>query len=284
MTIIEAIVLGIVQGLTEFLPVSSSAHLIIVPWLLGWESPGLAFDAALHLGTLGAVLIYFWRDILAMIVTLPRALRHPREVLRSRDRRDTMPRLSLLIAVGTIPGLIAGYFGQGVIDEAYHQPGGPPDRIIVAIAMALAGLALFMLVAERLAKHTRVLSDMRLPDGLAIGISQAAALIPGVSRSGATITTGLFRDLTREDAARFSFLLGVPIIAAAGLKGVYDTLSAGLPQDQVVIFIVGILTSGVAGLIAISALLRYVQRSTFRIFIVYRLALALVLVLLTLVK
>jgi undecaprenyl-diphosphatase len=195
-----------------------------------------------------------------------------------------MPRLSLLIAIGTIPGLIVGYFGQDVIDAAYHQPGGPPDRIIVAIAMALAGLALFMLVGERLASHTRVLSDMRLPDGLAIGFSQVAALIPGVSRSGATITTGLFRDLTREDAARFSFLLGVPIIAAAGLKGVYDTFSAGLPQDQLVIFIVGILTSGVAGLIAISALLRYVQRSTFRVFIVYRLVLAVVLVLLTLVK
>lgn len=284
MTIIEAIVLGIVQGLTEFLPVSSSAHLIIVPWLLGWESPGLAFDAALHLGTLGAVLIYFWRDILAMLVTLPRALRRPGQVLKSRDPRDTMPRLSLLIAAGTIPGVIVGYLGEDVIDAAYHQPGGPPDRIIVAIAMALAGLALFMLVAERLARHTRVLSDMRLPDGLSIGLAQAAALIPGVSRSGATITAGLFRDLTREDAARFSFLLGVPIIAAAGLKGVYDTFSAGLPQDQVVIFIIGIVTSGVAGLVAISALLRYVQRSTFRIFIVYRLVLAVVLVLLAAVK
>jgi undecaprenyl-diphosphatase len=283
-TIIEAVVLGIVQGLTEFLPVSSSAHLIIVPWLLGWESPGLAFDAALHLGTLGAVLIYFWRDILAMLVTLPRALRHPRHVLTSRDPRDSMPRLSLLIALGTIPGLVVGYLGQGVIDSAYHQPGGPPDRIIVAIAMALGGLALFMLVADRLARHTRVLSDMRLPDGLAIGLSQTAALIPGVSRSGATITTGLFRDLTREDAARFSFLLGVPIIALAGVKGVYDTVSAGLPQDQLVIFIIGILTSGVAGLFAISALLRYVQRASFTVFIVYRLALAAVLVLLTFVK
>jgi undecaprenyl-diphosphatase len=283
-TIIEAIVLGIVQGLTEFLPVSSSAHLIIVPWLLGWESPGLAFDAALHLGTLGAVLIYFWRDLLAMLVTLPRALRHPRQVLTSRDSRDTMPRLTLLIVAGTIPGLIAGYFGQNVIDEAYYQPGGPSDRIIVAIAMALAGLALFMLVAERLARHTRVLSDMRLRDGLAIGLSQAAALIPGVSRSGATITTGLFRDLTREDAARFSFLLGVPIIAAAGLNGVYHTFRTGLPQDQTLIFIVGILTSGLAGLAAISALLRYVRHSSFRVFIIYRLALAVVLVMLTLVK
>lgn len=129
MTILEAIVLGIVQGLTEFLPVSSSAHLIIVPWLLGWESPGLAFDAALHLGTLGAVLIYFWRDILAMLVTLPRALRHPGHVLKSHDPRDVMPRLSLLIAVGTIPGLIAGYFGQGVIDAAYHQRAARPTAL-----------------------------------------------------------------------------------------------------------------------------------------------------------
>ena len=128
MTVWQAIVLGIVQGLTEFLPVSSSAHLLVVPWLLGWESPGLAFDAALHLGTLAAVLVYFWRDLLAMALSFPRAIRRPFAILGSGDPADVMPRLALLIALGTVPGLIAGVLGEGAIDgstilEAWRQTG-----------------------------------------------------------------------------------------------------------------------------------------------------------------
>ena len=126
-TVWQAIVLGIVQGLTEFLPVSSSAHLLVVPWLLGWESPGLAFDAALHLGTLAAVLVYFWRDLLAMALALPRAIRRPCAILRSDDPADVMPRLALLIALGTVPGLIAGLLGEGAIDAVYHPGGVAPD-------------------------------------------------------------------------------------------------------------------------------------------------------------
>ena len=284
MTVLQAIVLGIVQGVTEFLPVSSSAHLIIVPWLLGWPAPSLSFDAALHLGTLAAVLVYFWRDLLAMLLALPRALSRPGQVLTSSNPDDVSPRLALLIALGTIPGLIVGYLGQNWIEEAYHSESGLSDRIIVAIAMALAGLALFLLVAERVAKHERGLASLRLPDALMIGLAQAAALIPGVSRSGATITAGLFRGLTREDAARFSFLLGVPIIAAAGAKGLVDVLGSGLDTSQLIVFVIGLATSAIAGFAAISVLLRYLQRSSTMVFIIYRIALALGLVILAAVR
>ncbi|MFN8590444.1 MAG: undecaprenyl-diphosphate phosphatase [Thermomicrobiales bacterium] len=280
MTVWQAIVLGLVQGLTEFLPVSSSAHLLVVPWLLGWEEPGLAFDAALHLGTLAAVFAYFWRDLLAMLLALPRAVRNPRRVLHSSDPADLPPRLALLIALGTIPGLIAGLLGQDVIDSVYHPGGITPDQAIVAIAVALMALALLLFWAERAARHMRGLASLNIPDALAIGVAQAAALIPGVSRSGATITAGLFRGLTRADAARFSFLLGTPIIAAAGAKGLLDILTSGLSSAQLGIFAIGLITSALAGFAAIWGLLRYLQHASTMVFVVYRIALGILLLLL----
>jgi undecaprenyl-diphosphatase len=283
-TVWEAILLGIVQGLTEFLPVSSSAHLIVVPWLLGWESPGLAFDAALHLGTLAAVLAYFWRDLLAMALALPRALRHPAAVLRSADPADVTPRLALLIALGTIPGLVIGLLGQDWIEAMYHPAGATPDRVIVAVAVALIALALLLLAAERIARHVRGMDSLRVPDAVAIGFAQAAALIPGVSRSGATITAGLWRGLTRADAARFSFLLGTPIVAAAGAKGLYDTLSSGLDARQLGVFAVGLAASGLAGFAAIWGLLRYLQRASTLVFIAYRIGLGIVLLVLVILR
>jgi undecaprenyl-diphosphatase len=276
----EAVVLGVVQGLTEFLPVSSSAHLIFVPWLLGWESPGLAFDAALHLGTLAAVLVYFWRDLLAMALALPRALRQPGAVIRSDDPADVAPRLALLIALGTIPGLVVGFLGQEPIDRFFHPEGETPDTVIVAIAVALIALALLLLWAERAARHVRRMGSLKVRDAAIIGLAQAGALIPGVSRSGATITAGLFRGLTRADAARFSFLLGVPIIAAAGAKGLFDTLAAGPDPTQLGIFAAGLASSAVAGFAAIWWLLRYLQRASTVVFIVYRIVLGIVLIVL----
>jgi len=283
-TIWQAIILGIVQGLTEFLPVSSSAHLIVVPWLLGWESPGLAFDSALHLGTLTAVIVYFWRDLLAMARALPRALQHPMAMLRSDDPHDLMPRLSLLIAIGTLPGLIVGLLGAGIIEDLYHSDGIASNGVIIAVACALIVLALLLLLAERMARHVRGLHSLRVPDALIIGLAQAAALIPGVSRSGATITAGLFRGLTREDAARFSFLLGAPIIAAAGAKGLLDIVTSGLDTGQLAVFAIGLATSALAGFAAIWGLLRYLQRSSTVIFIVYRIALGLLLLVLVAVR
>jgi len=279
-TVWQAIVLGIVQGLTEFLPVSSSAHLLVVPWLLGWESPGLAFDAALHLGTLAAVLVYFWRDLLAMALAFPRAIRRPYAILRSGDSADVMPRLALLIAIGTVPGLIIGLLGEGTIDAVYHPGGVAPDAVIVAVAVASIALALLLLAAERTAQHVRGMASLTVRDGLIIGLAQTLALIPGVSRSGATITAGLFRDLTRVDAARFSFLLGVPIIAAAGAKGLIDTLTSGLDAGQLAVFAVGVAVSALAGFVAIWGLLRYLQRATTAVFIVYRIVLGIVLIVL----
>ncbi len=280
MTVWQAIVLGIVQGLTEFLPVSSSAHLLIVPWLLGWESPGLAFDAALHLGTLTAVLVYFWRDLVAMALAFPHAIRHPGAMLRSHDPADVMPRLSLLIALGTAPGLVAGLLAAETIDAVYHPDGVAPDRIIVAVAIALIALALLLLGAERAARHVRDMESLTVRDALVIGLAQAAALIPGVSRAGATITAGLFRGLTRADAARFSFLLGAPIVAAAGAKGLLDTLTSGLDASQLGVFAVGLLASALAGFAAIWGLLRYLQRASTAVFIAYRIVLGVVVIVL----
>jgi len=283
-TVWQAIVLGVVQGLTEFLPVSSSAHLLVVPWLLGWESPGLAFDAALHLGTLAAVVVYFWRDLLAMALALPRAIRRPRMILRSDDLADVMPRLALLIALGTVPGLVAGLLGEEAIDAVYHPSGVAPDAVIVAIATAMIALALLLLAAERMARHVRMMDSLKLPDALIIGLAQALALIPGVSRSGATITAGLFRGLTRVDAARFSFLLGVPIVAAAGANGLLETLTSGLGAGQLGVFAVGLVASALAGFAAIWGLLRYLQRASTVVFIVYRIVLGVVLIVVVTVR
>ncbi len=284
MTVWQAIVLGIVQGLTEFLPVSSSAHLLVVQWLLGWESPGLAFDAALHLGTLAAVIVYFWRDLTAMALAFPRAIQRPGAILLSDNPADVMPRLSLLIAIGTAPGLVAGLLGAGTIDAVYHPGGVAPDAVIVAIAVALIALALLLLWAERAARHVRGMASLTVRDAVIIGLAQAAALIPGVSRSGATITAGLFRGLTRADAARFSFLLGAPIVAAAGAKGLLDTLTSGVEGGQLGVFAIGLVASALAGFAAIWGLLRYLQRASTIVFIIYRIALGILLLVLVAIR
>ena len=290
---LQAIVLGVVQGLTEFLPVSSSAHLIIVPWLFGWETPGLAFDAAIHLGTLTAVVVYFWRDLLAMLVALPFALRHMVALLRTPDParprivhspgRDQDARLALLIGIGTVPGVVAGLAGQDAIAAFYHPESGISTGAIVMVAAALMALAGLLWVAERTAAHQRRMDHLTWRDAVTIGLAQAAALIPGVSRSGATLTAGLFQGLNRADAARFSFLLGVPIIAAAGSKGLYDAFSAGMDAEQLRVFAAGMIASALAGFAAIWWLLRYLQRATTRIFILYRLCLGIFLLSLVLV-
>ncbi len=290
MSLLQAIVLGLVQGLTEFLPISSSAHLIVVPWLLGWEEPGLAFDAALHLGTLTAVLAYFWRDIVGMLIVLPRALRHPRALLRDLDPgrgwdaaaagANADARLALLIALGTLPGLVAGIVGQGAIDAFYHPDGGVPPRVIVAIAVATILLGALLWAADRSAAHQRRLGHLTWRDAVAIGLAQATALIAGVSRSGATITAGLFQGLARADAARFSFLLGIPIIAAAGVKGLLDALQEGMGGAELRVFVAGIVVSGMSGFAAIWGLLRYLQRSNTNVFVLYRFAFGLLLLLL----
>lgn len=283
MSVIQAIVLGLIQGLTEFLPISSSAHLVVVPWLLGWESPGLAFDAALHLGTLTAVLVYFAADLIRLARALPRAAADPLGVLRGpRLGRPDDPdaRLALLIAIGTIPGGLAGLLVESTVEGVYHGDGGTSDGAIVAIAVALMVLALGLLLAEKAARHVRSMASVRLPDALVVGLAQALALIPGVSRSGATLTAGLFLGLKRADAARFSFLLGVPVVIAAGGKGLVDSLQAGFAPGELPIFLLGILVSALSGFAAIWWLLRYLQQASTLVFVAYRLGLGMLLLLL----
>jgi undecaprenyl-diphosphatase len=273
MSMLHSIVLGIVQGLTEFLPISSSGHLILVPWLFGWEEPGLSFDAALHLGSLVAVFAYFWRELLGMVLAVPTALRRPTALFRgpasSAAPRERDARLVWLLILGSIPGGIAGLLLQDRIDSFFHDV-AHQDRTVLLIAIVLATVALLLLVADRRGKQTRAIGDLGPGDAVAIGVAQMCALFPGVSRSGITLTTGLLRDIRRADAARFSFLLGTPLVTLAGFKGFYDLISDGTGGVGTGPLVLGILASALSGFAAIAVLLRFLQRSSATVFVVYR--------------
>lgn len=246
-----AVILGLVQGLGEFLPISSSAHLILTPWFMGWPDPGLTFDVALHLGTLAAVLAYFGRDWLRLLAAAGRP--------RTPDGR-----LFWLLLLGAIPGGIAGVLLESVAEEALRSP------LLIAGTLALMGLVL--LAADRLGRRDRDLQAINLTDMLVIGIAQAFAIIPGVSRSGITIAAARARGLERAAAARFSFLLGTPIIAGAALFKLRHLLDT--PGALNGPFVAGVVTAAVVGALCIGALLRYLQHAGLGIFVVYRLLLA----------
>lgn len=273
---IQAAILGLVQGLTEFLPVSSSAHLVIVPWLFGWHDPAinsLSFDVALHMGTLVAVLAYFWQDWLNIIRGLLK-------VVQTQRIDDPQGKLGVYILLGTIPGVIAGLLLESRIDEAFHSsdPKTQANGILI-IAGLLILLAAALFLAERMARHTREIGQITLGTALAIGLTQALAVLPGVSRSGSTITAGLFAGLKRESAARFSFLLGTPIIIGSGLKKGYDVLKVGgIPADQQAGFAIGFLIAVISGYAAIWFLLRFLQRNSTLPFIVYRVVVGVLLI------
>lgn len=273
MEIWQAIILGIVQGVTEFLPISSSGHLIIFPWLLDWDTPGLAFDAALHLGTLCAVIVYFRNDILNMLKAIPYAMGHAPALLSGSGDKDEHPqaeaRLGWLIVIATVPGLIAGILLQGFVDDLFHAD-DISDRAIATIATMAIVVGIVLWFAERIADRRRDIGSMRWSDALIIGAAQAIALIPGTSRSGATITAGLFRGLKRADAARFSFLAGMPLVLAAGLKSIYDAAEAGISSSELGLFIAGGLSSALVGFVTIFGLLRFLQSNSTQVFVIYR--------------
>lgn len=280
MSLLEAIVLGLTQGLTEFLPISSSGHLIIVPWLFGWETPGLAFDAALHLGTLVAVFAYFWRDIVAMVKAIPIIVTRRSALLKpgeNDDEQTLFARLGLLIAIGSIPGGIAGLLVAGKVDDFFHSNTNA-SRAIVVIAVLLAVFAVILWIADRVGKEIRPLQSIRVPDAVIIGAAQAMALVPGVSRSGITLTAGLFRDFKRADAARFSFLLGIPLVTLAGLKGLTDLIGSDPSGEELSRIVAGMLASGISGFAAIWFLLRYLQTSSTAVFVIYRIIASIVLI------
>jgi undecaprenyl-diphosphatase len=245
----QAFVLGTVQGLTEFLPVSSSAHLVLVPWLFNWRDEGLAFDVALHLGTLLALLIYYWREWLAMAAS----------VINGDTQRR---RLLALLIVASIPGALIGFAFEKQAETVFRSP------LLIAIALALLGVALWLF--DRFEPQWRSMEEMTYKDALLIGLSQAFAIIPGVSRSGSTITMARIVRLTREDAANFSFLMATPIIAGAGLIETRHLMLTGI-SHQVWI---GFAAAAVFGLISIAALLRFVRTRSYEPFAWYRLALA----------
>ena len=302
----QAVVLGLIQGLTEFLPVSSSGHLIAVRWLLGWEDPGLAFDVALHMGTLVAVLIYFRLDWLrmarAVLTSLPNLRTH------STGRQDSHPdsgpganpdagpdantnpdaRLAWYILLATIPGAVAGALGEERLEELFHGTAsaaipGPQVAGILIVGVVMIVMAGLLWLAERTAKHTDGMAQITLRRAMLIGLAQAFAIIPGVSRSGSTITAGLFMNLRREAAARFSFLLGTPIVLGAGLKQIYDlVVQGGLPAGGAATFVAGFLAAAISGYGAIFWLLRFLQHNSTLPFVAYRIALGVLLVVLAL--
>ncbi|MBA2671690.1 MAG: undecaprenyl-diphosphatase UppP [Gemmatimonadetes bacterium] len=282
----QAIILGIVQGLTEFLPISSSGHLIIFPWVLDWETPGLTFDASLHLGTLLAVVVYFFREILLMIRAIPVALSDPVGILTNsspRRPRHQEARLGLLIAVTTVPGLIAGLLLEPVVVELFHTDENSSFGIAM-IATMLIVVGLLLWVAERVGRRTREMHGLRWTDALVIGIAQAIAIIPGTSRSGATITAGLFRGLERDDAARFSFLAGMPLILGAGLKSVLDVVQEGTEGSELLLYLLGGVSAAVVGFVTIWALLQFLQRRSTLVFTIYRIGFGLFLFLMLAVQ
>lgn len=255
MTVFQALVLGILQGLGEFLPISSSAHLALAPWLLGWPDPGLAFDVALHFGTLVAVLWYFRAEWIRL-VGAAWSIVTERRVATEEQRRV------VYLIIATIPGAIAGLALESYAETVFRDPR------LVATALVVMGLILWSVDAK--ASQTRSLSAMTAKDALLIGVAQMFAIIPGVSRSGATMTAGRALSLTRETAAVFSFLMSMPIIAAASVLKLPDAVREhGLTPA----FFVGIIASGISGWLAITVLLRFVTRHTFGVFAVYRLIL-----------
>jgi undecaprenyl-diphosphatase len=267
--LVQAILLGVVQGLTEFLPVSSSGHLLLGQYFLGMDQDrfGLTFDAAIHTGTVLAVVSFFWRDLLRMARAFVESLKGPN--LADRDQR-----MAYLILVACIPAGVVGLLFQNFFEEEVRSPW------LVVFNLVLVG-ALFI-VGEVVGRKTRTSDKLGFKEALGIGLAQTAALFPGVSRSGATITLGLFLGLRREEAARFSFLMSVPITAAAALLSLADAFGSGIDTHDALLFLVGSITSGLVGYMAIRFLLAYLAGHSLLVFAYYRFALAAVVVVLLL--
>ncbi|HVG61535.1 MAG TPA: undecaprenyl-diphosphate phosphatase [Hyalangium sp.] len=263
MSLIEAIVLGLVQGLTEFLPISSTAHLRIVPELLGWKDPGAAYSAVIQLGTVAAVLIYFRRDLVNLTTAFFQGLvrRQPFATLESR--------LAWFVLVGTLPIGVCGLAFKKYIETSL--------RSLYVISASLIVLAIILFIVERVASHQRTVADMRWRDGLIIGAWQALALIPGSSRSGTTLTGALSLGLKREDAARYSFLLSIPATSLAGVFELKHLLEADT-RPSTMALATGTLVAFGSGLAAIAWLLRYLRTRSTMIFVVYRVVLGLTLI------
>jgi undecaprenyl-diphosphatase len=275
----QPVVMGIVQGLGEFLPISSSAHLILVPWFFGWQGGiigSLTFDVALHLGTLVALLGYFWRDWLALVRAVPGTLAWALRYIRGDRAMKRTPDEHILssIVLATIPGALIGLLLEKLAEDSLRTP------LLIAVTLAVMGVLLYAI--DRWQAQLKPIEHISWRDSLLIGLAQACALIPGVSRSGATITMGRYLRFNRHAAARFSFLMSAPITGAAVLVKLPDILR--IPSSEFDVFLIGVLISGAVGAIAIGFLLDYIRRAGFGIFAAYRIVLALVVVLVYIVR
>ena len=262
MTILQAVILGLAQGLGEFLPISSSAHLVLIPWLFKWTDPGLAFDVALHVGTLVAVVVYFWKDWWQLIIK------------GFTDVRSVKGRLFWYLVAASVPGALSGYLLEHKAETVFRSP------LLIAIMLIVMGIFLYW--ADRRSSKKIEINQISFGTSLLIGISQALAIIPGVSRSGITMTAGLLTGLTREGAARFSFLLSTPIIFGAAmvkLPGVISNSSA-ITAD----FTIAVVVSCITGVASIGFLLRYVQTKDFLPFVWYRFLVGAVVIVITMVR
>jgi undecaprenyl-diphosphatase len=259
MNLLYAIFLGLLQGVTEFLPISSSGHLALVQFFLGIEGGGLTFDVALHLGTLLGVIIYFRRDFSRMFTALVKP-----QVLGEEARRERL--LALYICIGTIPAVVAGYLLKDAVETVFRAP--------VLIAGLLAGAGLLLLLSDKLGSQQRSMKTIGIADVAVIGMFQALALMPGVSRSGITMTAGLMRGLNRMSAARFSFLLSAPVILGAGVYNLPAIIRQGSEPGQLGFYLAGFISATVSGYLVIAFLLRFVQSHSFAVFAYYRFILA----------
>jgi undecaprenyl-diphosphatase len=267
--VLQAALIGILQGLTEFIPISSSAHLELAPWMAGWPSGGLtgslSFDVFVHLGTLVALLAYFARDWLRLLGAAAASVRE-RRIGTDPDRR-----LAWLLILATVPAALIGFVGEDLIDRALHAD---TDGVRLAIAgfVVLGAVALWL--ADRLGSRRRDIDGLDAPSAVAIGLSQALALLPGISRSGATISAALALGLTRESAARFSFLLATPITLGAGLFGSRRLLDVGHTGVEWLAIAAGFIAAAISGMLAIGFMLSWLRRRSVTVFSLYRLAFA----------
>lgn len=251
-------VLGVVQGITELLPISSTAHMRVVPALLGWQDPGSAFSAAMQLAALAAVVTYFWSDVRHLVFGSLAALGR-------RDFNDAYLRLAVWIVIGTIPIVLAGLALSGVLNACTS-----PLRALSVIGWACLVMALLLALAELSARHLRTITSVTLLDSLLVGLAQVGALIPGVSRSGSTLTAALALGFKREEAARFSFLLGLPAIALAGLKELWELHKAHIDGHAWLVLIVGLIVASVSAFVAIWTLMWILERFSAWPFVIYR--------------
>ncbi|MDX2099712.1 MAG: undecaprenyl-diphosphate phosphatase [Leptolyngbyaceae cyanobacterium bins.59] len=260
-SLFEAILLGMVQGLTEFLPISSTAHLKVVPVVLGMGDPGVAFTAVIQLGSIAAVLWYFWQD-------LSQVARGSLKAIQEKDYGSTDFRMAVGIAIGTIPIVVVGLLIKALVPDFDNAP----VRSLASIAIASIVMSLLLGLAEKLGQRKRDYEQVTMQDGIWMGLAQALALMPGVSRSGSTLTAGLFIGLQRAAAARFSFLLGIPAITLAGLVEMKGLLETGLGEAGILPVIAGVISASIFSYLSIAWLLRYLQTQNTWIFVWYRLA------------